>query len=180
MTERLCFWERVLPKLSLLLALLVLPAPGSAGAQSSDAGAATGASLQSVHRHLAWLVGTWEGEGLGGQTEEIWLPARGGQMMGLFRMVADDQVRFSEILAIGEWDGKVELRLKHFGSDLHGWEEKDQVTIFPFESAKKGQVVFSGLQFIQDGSEGLRIEVQIEEQGEKANTAIFRFKRAPR
>ena len=136
-------------------------------------------SIEAVHQHLAFLVGPWTGEGLGGKTEEIWLPPAGGQMMGIFRLVADGELQFSEIMSIGEFDGKIELRLKHFDAQLHGWETKDEVTTFPFKQAEPGRVRFGGLVFIKDGPDKLRIELKLRRDG-NISTEAFSFRRTPR
>lgn len=36
---------------------------------------------------VAWLVGSWHGPGLGGETDQVWLPPVGGAMPGMFRFV---------------------------------------------------------------------------------------------
>src|SRR5262245_29835909 len=46
---------------------------------------------------LAWLSGRWLGAGLGGTTEEVWAPPVGDQMIGMFRLVKDGKIVFSEI-----------------------------------------------------------------------------------
>src|SRR5687768_11650964 len=47
---------------------------------------------------MAWLRGAWEGEGLGGVSEEIWSEPRGGVMMGMYRSLKQDQPVFYEFL----------------------------------------------------------------------------------
>ncbi|RYY34034.1 MAG: hypothetical protein EOP59_16885, partial [Sphingomonadales bacterium] len=46
----------------------------------------------------AWLAGRWVGEGLGGQVEESWSPAMGGQMAGHFTLVQDGKPVFYELM----------------------------------------------------------------------------------
>ena len=47
---------------------------------------------------LAWLAGHWRGEGLSGTTEELWLPAEGGAMLGTFRLVVGGAVREERVV----------------------------------------------------------------------------------
>ena len=80
---------------------------------------------------LDFLVGRWTGEAFGGQIEEVWHPAMGGQMIGTFRLIQDGAPAFSEhMLITNPLDGVV-LRLKHFNPDMTGWEEKDEFVEFP-------------------------------------------------
>ena len=39
---------------------------------------------------MAWLAGYWEGEGLGGTMEDIWMPPRDGVILGAFRLTKPD------------------------------------------------------------------------------------------
>lgn len=39
---------------------------------------------------VAWLTGYWIGEGLGGTIEDVWLPPRGGVLLGAFRLQKAD------------------------------------------------------------------------------------------
>ena len=52
-------------------------------------------------------------------------------MMGSFRMIENDTVNFYELMTITEQDESLILKLKHFSSDLKGWEEKDTTVDFP-------------------------------------------------
>jgi hypothetical protein len=79
---------------------------------------------------FAWLAGTWAGEGMGGQVDEVWSAPAGGTMVGHFRLVKDGQPVFYEILTLVEAGGSVEMRLKHFNPDMTGWEEKADYLTF--------------------------------------------------
>lgn len=153
---------------ALLTLATMIPAPLQAG--ESDA------ELEEVFAHLRFLPGAWTGNGLGGTTDEVWLPPRDGQMLGVFRLVGGTMPRFSEILTIGRFDGRIELRLKHFDQQLHGWEEKADVVSFPFESSEPGRVAFRGLTFHDAGEDQLRIELQLR-NAERTWTEVFEFRR---
>lgn len=156
--------------LPLLLTLICLASSTTLQAEEADP------ELERVFSHLEFLEGAWTGNGFGGVTDEVWLPPSGGQMLGLFRLVGGTMPRFSEILTIGRFDGRIELRLKHFDGQLHGWEDKDDVVSFPFESSEPGKVTFRGLEFQKDGDDALRIELQLR-NAERTWTEVFEFRR---
>ena len=79
---------------------------------------------------FAWLVGTWQGEGLGGAMDEVWSEPAGGSMVGYFRLVRNEKPVFYEIMTLLESEGSVEMRLKHVNPDLTGWEEKADFVSF--------------------------------------------------
>jgi hypothetical protein len=57
--------------------------------------------------NFAWIAGTWTGTGLGGISEEMWMPAAGGAMLGSFRVLKDGAVAFYELLTLLERDNTV-------------------------------------------------------------------------
>lgn len=77
-----------------------------------------------------WLTGSWVGEGLGGQVEEVWSEPVGGSMVGHFRLVRDGKPVFYELLTLIEVEGSVEMRIKHMNPDMTGWEEKNDFLTF--------------------------------------------------
>ena len=96
---------------------------------------------------LAWLAGTWTGEGLGGRIEEVWSRPDGGAMVGYFRLVKDDKPVFYEIMTLIESEGSVEMRLKHVNPDMTGWEEKNGFVTFKLAKHDATGAYFSGLTF---------------------------------
>ena len=81
---------------------------------------------------MDWLIGQWQGTGIGGAPAmESWLPPTGGTMVGSFvQLTAEGPIRFTEHLYLMEEEGTLVLRLKHFNADLTGWEEKDKMLTF--------------------------------------------------
>jgi hypothetical protein len=100
---------------------------------------------------LAWLAGTWTGEGLGGTIDETWSAPNAGSMVGYFRLVKDGKPVFYEILTLLEVDGSVEMRLKHVNPDMTGWEEKNDFVTFKLVKHDETGVWFSGLTFKRTG-----------------------------
>jgi Domain of unknown function (DUF6265) len=54
---------------------------------------------------LAWMAGSWQGSDGGLEMEEVWLPPKGGAMVGLHRDVAKGRMVSFEFLRI-EQDGE--------------------------------------------------------------------------
>lgn len=161
-----------------LLPALTTPAETSAVivAQPAEAGESpTGPESPPSLAALAFLVGHWRGEALGGIAEEVWLEPAGGAMVGTFRLIDGSGVSFYEIFTISEPD--LTLRLKHFHADLTGWEERDEVVTFSFVSAADGEAVFEGLTFrlLPDGR--LRAAVEAGRPDGTTGELVFLYER---
>ncbi len=119
---------------------------------------------------VAWVAGHWRGEAFGGIAEEIWSPPLGGSMMCVFRLVADDEVNFYEICTLVEKEETLLLRLKHFHSDLKGWEEKDETVDFKLVKVTPNKVFFEGFTFERINKNEINMYVVIDNHGEKTET----------
>jgi len=127
---------------------------------------------------LAWLEGTWEGEGISGPAREIYFAPRGGQMAGHFTQSRGDSVWFYEIVTIVETGGSLEYRLKHFNADLTGWEAQNEVRSFPLVAVGGDAWYFDGLTIRRDGDDGMIGAVRIENRDGTSREAVFRYRRA--
>jgi hypothetical protein len=96
---------------------------------------------------ISWMEGHWKGEAFGGITEEIWSPPLGGSMMFSFKLVVDGVVNFYELGHIRELDETLIFELKHFGGDLKGWEEKEEVQSFKLVKTTENKLYFEGFTF---------------------------------
>lgn len=121
---------------------------------------------------IAWLQGHWQGEAMGGITEEIWSPPLGGSMMCAFRLIVDDEVRFYEIVTISEEENSLIMRLKHFHSDLKGWEEKDETVDFPLVKVTGDRIYFDGFTFEKISGDEMNVYVVV---GSKENRQEMKF-----
>ena len=129
---------------------------------------------------LGWLVGHWEGEGLGGKSYETISPPIGGQMIGHFQQVKDGKVQFYELYQFVPHGDSLRLRLKHFNADLTGWEEKEETVEFPLVAIEKDAVYFDGLTMRRTKDGGMEAFVIVSDGGGDAGeTVSFRFKRKP-
>jgi len=131
---------------------------------------ASAGSPKATLADVAWIEGHWKAEAFGGIAEEIWSPPLGGSMMCVFRLVADGQVNFYEICTLVEENETLILRLKHFHSDLKGWEEQDETVDFKLVKVTPGKVFFDGFTFERTNENEINIYVVIDNQGQKNET----------
>lgn len=122
---------------------------------------------------LDWIAGHWDGDAMGGKFEETWNPPKGGEMLGMFKFIKDDKVKFYEILTIVENEGSLVLRLKHFDSALVGWEEKDKSVEFPLVKITDEEARFDGLTFRKINDNEMLISVAV--KSEKSELETLRF-----
>lgn len=158
----------MLRRVSILVCLLALATGAAAGPGSVE--------------DLAWISGTWRGT-LGGSTiEEIWSSPIGGSMTGTFRVVAKDQVKFYEMLAIERGAGAPVMLIRHFKPGLIALEEKDGALAFTLDASRKGWAQFVNkaatppekLTYAATGKNGLVIRLEKTEGG-KPNVEEFHF-----
>ncbi|MCR9013485.1 DUF6265 family protein [Aquiflexum gelatinilyticum] len=126
-------------------------------------------------QQLDWIVGYWSGTGLGGECDELWLPAQDNSMVGTFRFMMNGSLIFSEYMNMVEEDGRLFLKLKHFNRDLSAWEEKEEWTIFKFIKTESQTAYFSGITFHRDGDE-LILKLALTNDGVKS-IEEFRYKK---
>ena len=119
---------------------------------------------------IAWIAGHWRGEAFGGDTEEIWTPPLGGSMMAAFKLSVNDQVKFYELEVISEQGGTLILRLKHFSSDMHGWEEKDETVDFKLVKVTDNKIYFDGMTFENISDEEMNVYVLVGDEGQEQET----------
>ncbi len=122
---------------------------------------------------LDWLAGFWSGSGLGGECEEVWLPAKDGHMIGTFRFWNNGKLAFSEFMNFVQEGESISLKLKHFNPDLTGWEEKEKWTTFKLVELGPNTAWFNGLTYERKGDE-LIVHLALTEKGERT-IEEFRF-----
>ena len=127
---------------------------------------------------VAWLEGRWQGEGLGGRTEETYAGPSGGQMIGHFRLERDGRPVFYEFMQVREHQGSLVYRLKHFNADGTPWEEKDRWVEFPLVAVEADTAYFSGMTFRRVGRDGLEVALSLRDRATGRKwTETFRFRR---
>lgn len=141
--------------------------PYSVGAQSAntentlrldDSEKRPAASIE----ELDWLAGFWRANDGPGLSEEVWMPPSHGSMAGAFKDARDGSIVFYEFVEIVEEESSLTLKVKHFDSQLVGWEEKEDFVSFPLVQLGENEAFFSGLTYRRVGDE-LRAFVAIQQ-----------------
>lgn len=128
---------------------------------------------------LGWLVGTWEGEGIGNSPAmESWVRPIGGVMPGIFVQTdSKGGTMFSEYMQIAPDGESLVVRLKHFNADLTGWEEKERTVNFPLVGRSQNALYFNGLTYERQGRNQLLVAVRMRKADGSHNELVFRFRR---
>ena len=134
-------------------------------------------SLEPTLENIRWIAGNWKGEAFGGTTEENWSEPSGGSMMATFKLVADGKVQFYEIETITEENNSLILRLKHFHSNLKGWETKDETVDFPLIRITKNKAIFEGMTFERIDENNMVVYVAIGQKDGSTTTVPFYYKK---
>lgn len=98
--------------------------------------------------NMAWLAGNWKGTGLGGNCDELWMPAGDSSMQGIFRFYEEGRLQFTEYMnLLQERDGSLSVKLKHFSADLSPWEEKEKWITFKLVKIDGQTAYFNGMTY---------------------------------
>jgi len=154
---------------------------------ASFVGAEPGAAPPYRVDDLDWMVGRWVGQGLGGTIEEVMLPASGGAMPCVFRLLSPDgsEVRFYEFVLYENTEEGVQILLHHFSPGLARWE--DEAVAFDLVELDERRALFAER---EDSEEETRLSYErtddrlvaelIERQdGEDVVTARFSYTLTP-
>ena len=125
---------------------------------------------------VAWIAGHWRGEALGGIVEEVWTPPLGDSMMASFKLTVNGQVKFYELETISRQGETLILKLKHFSSNLHGWEEKEETVDFRLVKVTEDKVYFDGMTFENVSNDEMNVYVLIGDEG-KEQEAKFNYRK---
>jgi hypothetical protein len=107
------------------LALVVVVAAVAAASLPTGAGEPSPSAV-SIST-LAWLEGHWRSEGKDA-FDEAWLPAGGGVMAAVSRMVHDGEAGMFELSTIEPSAEGLALRIRHFGPGLSPWKSEEGAT----------------------------------------------------
>ncbi len=127
-----------------------------------DVDSRTPASLEDV----SWLVGSWSGDAFGNTFEEVWNPPSAGSMVGMWKLIEEDQVVFYELMLLVEEEGSLSLKVKHFNDDLTAWENKEDYVRFRLVKIGDDAVHFSGLSFHRINEDEIHAFIALHHEGE--------------
>lgn len=125
-------------------------------------------------KDIEWLEGNWKGEAFGGIYEENWSKPFGGSMLFSFKLVVDGKVIFYEMGHIMEKKNSLIFQIKHFDSDLKGWEEKDKSKDFRFIKKEGNRMYFDKFTFEYISKNEVNLYAYFENSKEEV---IFNFKK---
>jgi hypothetical protein len=128
---------------------------------------------------MAWLAGGWTGNAFSGHADEVWSAPKDGVMMCMYRLVRDGRVVFYEFVTLGEENGSLMIRIKHFDARLKGWEEKDKSVEFPFVMKADGAMYFEGMTFRPEKDGSLTVFLVVAEKGGQNREVEFHYTRVP-
>ncbi|WP_300527067.1 DUF6265 family protein [Maricaulis sp.] len=126
---------------------------------------------------LSWLEGCWRGEGLGGVVSECWMAGSGGLMIGSFMLESEGELAFTEHLMIGEAGGVDGYHVKHFTSELVGWESREDYVTFPRVGYSAGRAEWEGLIYQQGADGALSVSLDMRQEDGSVSTIIFTLSR---
>jgi hypothetical protein len=126
---------------------------------------------------MSWLAGHWIGEHAGRVSEEIWSPPKSGAMMGMYRLLEKDKTVFYELMTFVQENDSLVLRIKHFHSNLKGWEEKDKTNDFRLIAKKDDAFYFEGMTFKPQGKGSLLIFVATRSKEGTVSEEKYTYKR---
>jgi len=124
---------------------------------------------------VSWIAGYWVGEAFGGETEEVWTTPLGDSMMGSFKLVVNGKVEFYELCTISEENESLIFRLKHFHSNLKGWEEKDERLQAQLVKIEENKAYFEDFTFEKASENKLNIFVVFKDDKEKEEEMKFSY-----
>ena len=146
-------------------------------AWTQDAPAAPSPSPPARATDVAWIAGYWEGEGLGGKIEDIWMPPRDGVILGAFRLTKPDGKGFYELFSIEEHEGSLRFVVKHFHPNWVGWEEKDQALKLRLTKIGPDEAVFGGVGFHREAPDLLVVKLTIRMKDGATRQEVLRFRK---
>jgi hypothetical protein len=133
-------FRRTLSIVSITVLATAILLPQFTTAQTSGPRAPVAAAPEKTQARLAdleWLAGTWRAEMKEGHVEQVIWPVKGGEMAGMFRLWNGEQTLALELFTIRQAGDGVEMRIRHFTSELKPWEKQPIVLTLTERAGKR-------------------------------------------
>ena len=114
---------------------------------------------------VGWMVGSWTGEAFGGEFEEVWNAPSANSMVGMFKLMDDNEVEFYELMLIVEEEDSLSLKVKHFTADFSAWEDRDEYVTFRLAEVTENEIHFSGLSFYRRDNDTVDAFIAMRDDG---------------
>lgn len=166
----------------MMLAAFALIAAAPVAAQETRTAEAGARAPAATLADLAWLEGTWRGDGLGAPAIEVYSAPAAGQIAGHFvQTTAKGGVEFYELMQIVPRDGSLVYRLRHFNPDLTGWEDAKagRAVEFPLVAIAPDRIDWNGMSMRREGADAMTVWVRIGGK-DGAREVPFRYVRVKR
>ncbi len=157
-------------KTPILRLTFVLAITAVAFSQQLTAAIAQDATVQTTDDPLAavaWMAGDWHGASGPITYEECWTKPAGGAMIGMFRLLNSGEFALSETLSMEAEDGKVVMRIIHFGRQLQARETEPLVAVATEITATKA--VFASP---EGEASPLKITYELSDDGESLTATV--------
>jgi Domain of unknown function (DUF6265) len=126
---------------------------------------------------LKWLEGDWIGQMPFGPVEHVKLPIAFGHMPGFVRAMNPDGVVFYEIAIFAQIGATIAQQVKHFTSNLEGWEAKDTHLERLLVEREGDTYFFDGFTLSRTGSDSYTVFFLNRDGDKELDTLTVPFKR---
>jgi len=86
-------------------------------------------------------------------------------MLGMWKLLDDDEVVFYELMLLVEEEGSLSLKVKHFSADFTAWEDRQDYVRFRLVKLDENAVHFSGLSFYRIDDNEIHAFITMHDEG---------------
>ncbi len=127
---------------------------------------------------VKWLEGSWQGQLEGSMQEHTVFAPVSGHIPGFVRAwKADGSIWFYEISLFAQVGETLEIRAKHFSSELAGWEGKDEYVRRRLVAFTDKALFFDGVTYVENGPNSHTVYFRIPAGDRKGEIVVVQQKR---
>ena len=125
-------------------------------------------------KDVLWMQGDWRCEKWKGHCREDWKDSLGHAMVGVFQYYSGGRIGFYELITLTEMNHSLVMKIKHFHSDLKGWEHRDSTVTFNLLKIEPMVAHFDGITYKRIDEKHLDVFVFIKhKEGQKEEAFHF-------